>query len=550
MTYSWNNLKIRYKIIILAMIIIVCFALTVFAYLVPLMEQTSLNIKREKIKDIVNSSISLLGTIEEQYRTAGLPAEEAQKKAAEYIRHLRYGDEGKDYLWINDFHPRMIMHPFVESLNGKDISDNKDPNGKKLFVEMAETCKRDGEGFVEYMWQYKDNKDKIVPKISYVKSFKPWGWIVGTGIYVEDVRESIESVTRKVMAIFGMIILAGLTVAYFISRKISKPINTVIHRLEELANAEGDLTMRMEVEGNDEMGDISRVLNKFLDQFEHLIAQIVNTSRVLNLSVQEIARGNENLSQRTSEQASALQEIVSTLEEAATAIEQNAENTQLATSLVNDTSQKGSSGSQIVGQTVDSMAIMNDYSKRITEIVEIINNIAFQTNLLSLNAAIEAARVGDQGRGFAVVAGEVRNLAKMSADAARQIAGLIDESSSRVSDSVTLANKSGEALQGIVDAITDVTGIITEIAVASEQQRQGMNQVNIAISEIDQMSQQNMSLVEETAATSEEISNMVRELMSMVERFKIHEDMTSEMISFSSEEKTGGTPSDDRPVLS
>ncbi|TAL36742.1 MAG: HAMP domain-containing protein [Spirochaetes bacterium] len=523
MKLSWKNLSISKKIILLSSLIILSFAVTVFAYLIPLFQDESIRMKKEKVRDIVATALSVIEAIDKEYAAAGKTKEDAQKSAVGQLRGIRYGDEGKDYVWINDFQPVVIMHPFASDLEGKNVGEKTDPTGKKFFKEMVRICQEREAGYVEYMWQYKDQKERVVPKISFVKAYKPWGWIIGTGVYYEDVRESILSTVVRILQIFGGIIGISILLSLFVSRKISKSIRVVVGRLQELASAEGDLTGRLPVESGDEVGELSLVLNRFLDQFEGLVVEIMDSSRALSQAVGEISTGNQDLSDRTSRQASSLEEVASSLEQAVASVRQNAENTMAANGLASETVRIGEEGNRIVLSAVESIRELSHSSEKISEIVEAINGIAFQTNLLALNAAVEAARAGDSGRGFAVVAAEVRNLAQRVQGSAKEIGVLIKEALEKMQETNSRAGKSSEALQNITESIKRVGGLISEISAASEEQRQGMDQINAAVTDMDRIGQQNAALVEQTAAASEEMSRQVEVLLEKVSRFKTSE---------------------------
>ncbi|HPL17138.1 MAG TPA: methyl-accepting chemotaxis protein [Spirochaetota bacterium] len=432
---------------------------------------------------------------------------------------MRYGPENKDYLWINDLAPKMIMHPFNANLEGKDLQDYADPTGKKLFIEMADICRRKGSGFVDYQWQYKDEKDRIVPKISYVRLFKPLGYVIGTGVYIEDVKETMRSFTIGIAAIIVAVTAVVTAIIFGITRSITGPIRKLIAFAGSLAD--GDFTGRIRDDRGDEMGQLSKALNRAADGLETLITRIIESSQNLAQAVNQISSGNQNLSQRTSEQASSLEEIASTIEEATAAINQNAENAARARDLTDSGVTKSMEGNRIAIEAVSSIIEMNESSKKVADIIAVINEIAFQTNLLALNAAVEAARAGEQGRGFAVVAGEVRNLAQRSGNAAKEIESLIRDTVAKVENSTDLVNRTGNALSEIAEAAKISAQIISEITAASQEQKQGINQINTAIIEMDNMTQQNASLVEETASASEEMANQAQELLEMMQKFKI-----------------------------
>ncbi len=207
-SFTWKSFLIR--IVMPTAVTIVLFIASIFWIIIPTIEKNSLDRKREMIRELTNSAWNILAKLEHDEKNGLLTREQAQQRAIEQISNLHYGQEMKDYFWINDMHPRMVIHPYRSDLNGKDVSDYVDPDGRHLFVEMVNVVKEQGSGYVGYKWQSRDNKYHVVPKISYVKGFAPWGWIIGTGIYIEDVKAEIASITRNVI-IFSVIILLIIT---------------------------------------------------------------------------------------------------------------------------------------------------------------------------------------------------------------------------------------------------------------------------------------------------------------------------------------------------
>lgn len=333
--------------------------------------------------------------------------------------------------------------------------------------------------------------------------------------------------TVRILIIAWVIaVIMGVIITIVLARAVSGPVNKGLSFAQKIAK--GDFTERIDLNQKDELGILGKALNDTADNLEKLIADILVAAQNLTQAVQEIASGNENLSQRTSEQASSLEEIASTIEETTATINQNADNSKEADKLSRGASTEAEDGGRVVYEAVAAISDISDSSKKIEEIISVINEIAFQTNLLALNAAVEAARAGEQGRGFAVVAGEVRNLAQRSGNAAKEIAELIKDSRNKVTRGTELANKSGEALKKIVESIKSVGKYVSEIAAASEEQRQGVSQINVAVEELDSMTQQNAGLVEETASASEEMANQAQELLAMMEKFKIRDSLKNE----------------------
>jgi methyl-accepting chemotaxis protein len=299
------------------------------------------------------------------------------------------------------------------------------------------------------------------------------------------------------------------------------PVKESTRVLERLA--EGDLSETMEGEFNGQFAVLRDAVNTSITNLLNMVTEIRTGADSINTSANEIAQGNLNLSQRTEEQASSLEETASSIEELTGTVKQNADNAQQANQLATGASAEAEKGGNVVSNAVEAMSEINQSSKKIADIIGVIDEIAFQTNLLALNAAVEAARAGEQGRGFAVVAAEVRNLAQRSAGAAKEIKTLINDSVTKVDEGSRLVDESGSTLQEIVTSVKKVSDIIAEIAAASIEQSTGIDQINKAVSQMDEMTQQNASLVEEAASASESMDEQAKGLNELMEFFNVGE---------------------------
>jgi methyl-accepting chemotaxis protein len=285
--------------------------------------------------------------------------------------------------------------------------------------------------------------------------------------------------------------------------------------------AEGDLTARIEVRSGDETGRLLQALKTMNENLVKIVGDVRQGTDAIGTASGQIASGNQDLSSRTEEQASSLEETAASMEELTSTVKQNADNARQANQLAMSASQVAVKGGHVVSQVVDTMGSINSSSRKIVDIISVIDGIAFQTNILALNAAVEAARAGEQGRGFAVVAAEVRNLAQRSAAAAKEIKTLIDDSVGKVDEGSKLVDEAGRTMTEIVDSVKRVTDIMAEITAASQEQTTGIEQINQAITQMDQVTQQNAALVEEASAAAQSLQEQAQGLSVAVSAFKL-----------------------------
>ncbi len=321
------------------------------------------------------------------------------------------------------------------------------------------------------------------------------------------------------LAATALALLVGAGAAFVLSRSVTVPLQQAVRRAGQIA--EGDLTQPIEAQGRDEAAALLNALRHMQDNLARVVSDVrANAESVATASAQ-IAQGNGDLSARTESQASALQETAASMEQLGATVRQNADNAAQANQLAMSASTVAAQGGEVVSEVVDTMRGINDASRKIADIIGVIDGIAFQTNILALNAAVEAARAGEQGRGFAVVAGEVRNLAQRAASAAKEIKQLITASVERVEQGTQLVDKAGATMTEVVGAIRRVTDIVGEISAASSEQSSGVSQVGEAITQMDQATQQNAALVEESAAAASSLKAQAAQLVQAVAVFKL-----------------------------
>ncbi len=334
-----------------------------------------------------------------------------------------------------------------------------------------------------------------------------------------NVRSGYERGRTQMISLGIIALLAAATLAVFITRSITRPLNRAVNVAQTVAA--GDLTVRADSDAQDETGQLLRALGVMGEQLRTTVGQVRRGAEGIALASSEIASGNLDLSSRTEEQASALQQTAASMEQMTSAVRQNADNARQANQLARSSSDMAARGGKVVGNVVATMGGIDAASRKIVDIISVIDGIAFQTNILALNAAVEAARAGEQGRGFAVVASEVRTLAQRSATAAKEIKVLIADSVERVNEGNRLVEEAGVVIREVVAGVSRVSDIVGEISVASQEQTQGLEQVNEAISQMDRVTQQNAALVEEAAAATGSLESQAAQLVQSVAVFRV-----------------------------
>nr|WP_230948277.1 methyl-accepting chemotaxis protein [Burkholderia cepacia] len=480
---------------------------------------TMLAERKAGIANLVDSAAGIVKAYHALAQGGTLPEADAKRDALASLAAMRYGDSG--YVFVMDSKPVVLMHPTLPKLVGTQVGDYLDPDGKPLFVTILNAAKETGSGFAEYRGRL-PHSETAVPKISYVTRFTPWDWNISSGVFLKDI-DTIYYRTLlghlAVVFVIGFVISAAMLV---IIRNVRGSLGGEPDEAAALAAriAQGDLTQPVPVRAGDRtsmmaaMHDMQARLQATIGGIRQSAGSIASASR-------QISAGNDDLSQRTEEQAASLEETAASMEQLTATVKQNADNARQASGLANNASEIARTGSDVVNRVIGTMGEIDDSSRKIADIIGVIEGIAFQTNILALNAAVEAARAGEQGRGFAVVAGEVRSLAQRSATAAKEIRELIVDSVERVRNGSTLVGQAGTTMGEILQAVARVTDIMGEIAAASEEQASGITQVGRAVTQMDQVTQQNAALVEEAAAAAASLQEQAARLRDAVGAFRV-----------------------------
>ncbi|MEA3086234.1 MAG: methyl-accepting chemotaxis protein [Paraburkholderia sp.] len=476
----------------------------------------------ERKADLIHASeiaLSVVKTFADQAVAGSMPMAEAQKRAMDSIRQMRYGEDG--YFMIFNSRPTILMHTTQPAMNGKDVGDVKDSNGVYYYRDTVDAIKRDGHGFTAYAFP-KPGATEASPKISYNVTYQPWDWIIRTGIYVDDVDAAFRSTLYQSLGIL-LVLAGGLSaIVLLLNRGILRSLGGEPSYAAEIANqiASNDLTAVVKT-APDDRSSLLFSMKRMQEQLTQTIDNIKTSADSIATATHQIAAGNRDLSQRTEEQAASLEETASSMEQLTSTVIQNADNATQANQLAGKAAQVAEQGGAVVSRVVETMEGINASSARIANIVGIIEGIAFQTNILALNAAVEAARAGEQGRGFAVVASEVRSLAQRSSVAAREIKELIHESVERVRAGAGHVQEAGTKMREITDEIRRVTDIMGEIAAASQEQSKGIGQVNQAVTQMDEVTQQNAALVEQAASAASSLESQANHLKASVWMFRL-----------------------------
>ena len=508
-------------------------------------KDTMMEDRKAKVRNLVEYAITQLAFYDSQVKAGALTLEQAQTMAKESLRTARYNE--KEYFWINDYHPISIMHPIKPELQGKDMTDNKDPTGKQLYVEFVKTVKANGAGFVDYQWS-KPGMTEPVPKLSYVKGYQPWGWIVGTGIYIDDVNDEFRKNALMLGGVsagllFALIVAGSLIRSGIVNQLGGEPADAaaVMQRV-----AAGDLTADVgkPAKGSllDTLGGMVAALRELVREVNSSAISLVSNAEHIRHASSEVAVAAERQADATSAMAAAIEELTVSSSHISDSARETEQDSREAMSLASEGSGRVDQATDAIRKIATTVSdasarihALEERASQVSSIANVIKEIAGQTNLLALNAAIEAARAGEQGRGFAVVAAEVRKLAQWTSSAPLEIEEMIhgiqgDTSGAvaamnaalpEVEQGVQLAGHASESLSSIESGAERTLARIGDVASATREQSAVSTSIAQRVEEIAQMVDETTATIRGTADTAQQLEQIAQGLKGQIGRFKV-----------------------------
>ncbi|WP_275401756.1 methyl-accepting chemotaxis protein [Salinicola corii] len=477
----------------------------------------------------LKSFVASAQTLVERYVQRANDDEFSEDAAKDFARRdLSALDLDGSYVYAFDSDIHLVYHPKRDI--GTDMSGFRDDNGVYFYRELKALADSPDDGTLEYTSTNADGQD--VSRLNYVRYVPEWDWYLAANVYISDIQHAFWAGVLKMSLIAGVIGIIITLLMGWIIRNVLGDLGGDPRQARDAIRgmAEGDLTTALQVKSGDRRSLLAAIEGMRIHLAESM-ANVRHASTTITVGVGQIHSGNQDLAARTEQQAASIGETASSMEELTQTVRQNADNARQASGLAGEARNTAAEGGEMMDQVVSTMQGITDSSRRVTEIVGVIDSIAFQTNILALNASVEAARAGEQGRGFAVVANEVRTLASRSADASREIRELIDASNRRIDAGSEIVEQAGETIRRAVDSVARMTDLIEEISIASGEQSNGIDQVNEAVVQMDHVTQQNASLVQQASAAAATLNAQVAMLERALAGFKIADVEYDERVS-------------------
>ncbi|SFM37348.1 methyl-accepting chemotaxis protein [Halopseudomonas yangmingensis] len=503
-----------------------------------------------KATDLVEAASGILEHFHDLEQKGTLSSEQARTQALDVLSKLRYA--GHEYFWVNDMNHVMVMHPYAPETVGMDLTVLVNDDGVNFITEMVNRARRHGTASFEYTWAKPGQtvgEGPGVLKVSAFKHFQPWDYMLGTGIFIDQMDAKFAAQARLNIIIMLLITAAMGLILFVVGRSITNPLTKVVDAMRDIASGDADLTRRLDDDARDEVSHMAVYFNQFSQNLRALITQLGDNARQLISAGEQLDRISSNSLRDMNSQSERMELMATAVNEITYGVQDVAQNANAAAEEVARASEGAENGRQQVRRTIDEISHLSDSvqtavenmqtlssdAQEITSVLDVIRNIAEQTNLLALNAAIEAARAGEMGRGFAVVADEVRNLAQRTQKSTEEIQAMIgklqgntqtvvnviNNSHQHSQRSVDQVNAAGEALEQIIQSMQQLVALNASIASATTQQSTVVEDVNRNVTEAAQLAHETTDGARQTAEASNHLADLGKQIDTLVSRFKI-----------------------------
>lgn len=540
-----RHLSIHQRLLVLTSLTLIGLVITLWLALAQ-MRGLLMGEKVAQVKVLVDVAQSVESHFGERVRKGELDLKAAERNTLGLLRDLRY--DGNNYFWVMDLKGRILMHPIKPELDGTSVDGTTDATGKPIFTEMTRVARRDGQGMVDYLWP-KPGSDRPEPKVAYVHRLADSDWVVATGIYVDDVDAAFWHDVLRFGGIAVAILLVIAVMALVMGRSVVGPARAAARAMRDVAQGDGDLRQRLDVVGRDEIADIAAGFNEFAAKTEHTVICVGQATSQIAAAAEELSAITHSSSEGMDRQRGEIEQVATAVTEMSATIQEIARNAEETAAAAAQADQDARSGGSTVERMVEANQRLAREVERIAEsirhfsqeseaiggVLDVIRQIAEQTNLLALNAAIEAARAGEQGRGFAVVADEVRSLAGRTQQSTSEIQEMIETlrlgaqgAVSAIQDGETTTRETLEqashamtALSRIVDSVTRIRDMSAAVASAAEEQAMVAGEIDRSVVRISDLAEESLESSRQTAVASEELTSLGEGLQQLVGQFKV-----------------------------